>query len=75
MPVKDTWIRWGRISKYLKSDSNANNTTNDSKIYAEYEFSAISMVALEWESKPDINAWRFCNSEYYQSISSLTPVP
>jgi hypothetical protein len=26
------------------------------KIYAEYEFSAISMVALEWESKADINA-------------------
>ena len=23
---------------------------------AEYEFSAISMVALEWESKADINA-------------------
>jgi hypothetical protein len=28
------------------------------KIYAEYEFSAISMVAIEWESIKDINAWR-----------------
>lgn len=26
------------------------------KFYAEYEFFAISMVALEWESKADINA-------------------
>jgi hypothetical protein len=26
------------------------------KNYAEYEFSAISMVALEWESIADINA-------------------
>ena len=25
-------------------------------VNAKYEFSAISMVALEWESKPDINA-------------------
>lgn len=26
------------------------------KIYAEYEFSAISMMVLEWESIADINA-------------------